>query len=287
MTFRTLALLFPLVAGAAECDWNSPGHMPFSGDVPAAVERYQDIPADVRGRLRARMERHQYDEVVEISRYSITGAHAYSPVITGMHFGNGRVCDTVNRERWPLDARERGLVYCDQGHCVMVPTVCRNVSRVTRLTVVLMSPAPAPGVLDLAPSAGMLVSPEPAALAPIAAAQSAAAPVEDESFASGAAAASLGGAVAAVSPAPVWPTYAVVMLPPAPTPPVPEPPGWALLLAGLVLLVEDGLLRKVRKTFAGRHAVEGYALTEAGRLAYCLTCEDEPPNNEANRTKTA
>lgn len=237
MIFRTLALLFPLVASAAECDWNSPGHMPFSGDVPAAVERYQDIPADVRGRLRARMERRLYDEVVEISRYSITGAHAYSPVITGMHFGNGRVCDTVNRERWPLDARERGLVYCDQGHCVMVPTVCRNVSRVTRLTVVLMSPAPE--VLDLAPSAGPLVVPEPAALAPIAAAPTTptqAAPA-DESFASGAAAASLGGAVAAVSPAPVWPTYAVVMLPPAPTPPVPEPPGWALLLAGLALLV--------------------------------------------------
>lgn len=37
-------------------------------------------------------------------------------------------------------------------------------------------------------------------------------------------------------------------------------------------LVDDGLLRKVNKTLAGRYTVEGYALTEAGRLAYCMTC---------------
>ena len=45
-------------------------------------------------------------------------------------------------------------------------------------------------------------------------------------------------------------------------------------------LVADGLLRKVRETLAGRYTVEGYALTEAGRLAYCLTC-DEPPNTHS------
>jgi len=37
-------------------------------------------------------------------------------------------------------------------------------------------------------------------------------------------------------------------------------------------LVADGMLRKVSKTFAGRYTVEGYALTEAGRLAYCMAC---------------
>lgn len=52
-------------------------------------------------------------------------------------------------------------------------------------------------------------------------------------------------------------------------------------------LVEDGLLRKVSKTFAGRYAVEGYALTEAGRLAYCLTCEDEPPNVQIEPPRAA
>ena len=37
-------------------------------------------------------------------------------------------------------------------------------------------------------------------------------------------------------------------------------------------LVADGMLRKVNKTFSGRYTVEGYALTEAGRLVYCMTC---------------
>ena len=43
-------------------------------------------------------------------------------------------------------------------------------------------------------------------------------------------------------------------------------------------LVADGLLRKVKEMIAGRLTVEGYTLTEAGRLAYCLTREDDPPN---------
>lgn len=40
-------------------------------------------------------------------------------------------------------------------------------------------------------------------------------------------------------------------------------------------LVSAGLLRKVSETFAGRYTVDGYALTEAGRLTYCMTCEGE------------
>ena len=31
--------------------------------------------------------------------------------------------------------QERGLVYCDSGNCILVPTVCRNVSRITRAEV--------------------------------------------------------------------------------------------------------------------------------------------------------
>lgn len=37
-------------------------------------------------------------------------------------------------------------------------------------------------------------------------------------------------------------------------------------------LVAEGLLSKVSKTFSGRYTVEGYVLTNAGRLAYCMTC---------------
>lgn len=43
-------------------------------------------------------------------------------------------------------------------------------------------------------------------------------------------------------------------------------------------LVEDGMLRKVSETLAGRYTVAGYALTELGRLTYCMSerCDGEP-----------
>ena len=41
-------------------------------------------------------------------------------------------------------------------------------------------------------------------------------------------------------------------------------------------LVADGLLAKCVEVCRGIR-IEGYELTHAGRLAYCLTCEDEAP----------
>jgi hypothetical protein len=43
-------------------------------------------------------------------------------------------------------------------------------------------------------------------------------------------------------------------------------------------LVADGMLRKVSETLAGRYTVAGYALTELGRLTYCMSerCDGEP-----------
>jgi hypothetical protein len=133
-----LALAALLTASAAfpatlpTCSWNQPGHNPFVGDVVAAVDRYQDIPAPVRARLKARMASRSYDEIVDIRRDAIVGKARYRPEIRDMHFGSGQVCGTVNRVQWHNDAQERGLVYCEAGHCILVPTVCRNVSRITR-----------------------------------------------------------------------------------------------------------------------------------------------------------
>jgi hypothetical protein len=103
------------------------------GRVPAAVDRYTDIPVDVRERLKTRMAKRQYDEMATIRRDSITGRQRYSPEIRDMHFGQGRVCNTVSRTKWSPETVERGLVYCEAEHCIIVPTVCRNVSRITRL----------------------------------------------------------------------------------------------------------------------------------------------------------
>jgi hypothetical protein len=112
------------------CDWNAPGHNPFMGDVVAAIDAYQDIPAAVRARLQQRMARRAYDEVVRIRRDSIDGRRSYRSEIRDMHFGNGQRCATVDRSAWTAQAVERGLVYCEAGHCILVPTVCRNVSRI-------------------------------------------------------------------------------------------------------------------------------------------------------------
>ena len=43
-------------------------------------------------------------------------------------------------------------------------------------------------------------------------------------------------------------------------------------------LVADGMMHKVSRTLAGHCTVEGYALTELGRLTYCMSerCSSEP-----------
>jgi PEP-CTERM motif len=123
----------PVTASLPSCSWDRPGHRAFMGDVVAAVDRYQDIPAVVRERLKARMAARRYDDIARIGRDTIAGRYSYTNELRDMHFGEGQVCARVTRERWTADAHERGLVYCDSGHCIIVPTVCRNVARVTRL----------------------------------------------------------------------------------------------------------------------------------------------------------
>lgn len=115
------------------CSWDRPGHDPFVGEVVPAIDRYSDIPAAVRERLKERMAARRYDEIVEIRRDSIRGRAQYSPEIRDMHFGQDRVCRQVTRSAWSEGMQERGLVYCESGHCILVPTVCRNVSRVDRV----------------------------------------------------------------------------------------------------------------------------------------------------------
>jgi hypothetical protein len=129
-----------LAVSVAACSWDRPGANPFTGDVVAAVDRYQDIPVAAREALKARMAARRYDEMATITRDEIRGEHRYEG-LRDMHFGGGTVCRTVTRDRWASGAIERGLVYCEQGHCLIVPTVCRNVSRVTRVP-----PAPPPDV---------------------------------------------------------------------------------------------------------------------------------------------
>ncbi|MDP9043398.1 MAG: MHFG family PEP-CTERM protein, partial [Pseudomonadota bacterium] len=130
----TTADAMPATVVVANCSWDHPGVDPFMGELVAAVDRYRDIPADVRARLKARMERRDYDDLVSIRRDSIEGrgGYDYGKTITDMHFGTRQLCHSVTRTSWTPQMQERGLVYCESGQCILVPTVCRNVSRITR-----------------------------------------------------------------------------------------------------------------------------------------------------------
>jgi len=119
----------------AACPWPERGLDVFTGDVPAAVDTYTDIPAPVRSALKAKMASHKYDDIAHITGVGISSKDwTYGP-LTMMHFGDGRkICRTVDTSMWSeKDPGERALIYCVEGYCIAVPTVCRNVSRIERI----------------------------------------------------------------------------------------------------------------------------------------------------------
>jgi hypothetical protein len=252
------------------CSWNRPGADPFMGDVVAAVDRYPDIAPQVREQLKARMRARQYDEIVVISRDAIRGKGNYDARISDMHFGPGRVCRNVTRSGWSEQMQERGLVYCVQGACILVPTVCRNVSRITQA--VAAGPRSAGGVPGGAAPGGA----SPGAAAPPSAPATAGVPViEHPAAAHGssftgppppavvaslpllpfdivhASSTTLPSSIGGGPPPrgssfiePFVPTIILPSLPPTDLsvlPAVPEPRTWAMLLAGLALLAHATL----------------------------------------------
>jgi hypothetical protein len=130
----------------AHCPWPDRGHDKFMGDVPSAVDTYTDIPKATRDTLKAKMrDPRRYDDVAHITATGVRSERwEYGP-LTMMHFGAGRtICRTVDTSMWTAtDPGERALIYCADGHCIAVPTVCRNVSRIARLRPVT-PPQPTP-----------------------------------------------------------------------------------------------------------------------------------------------
>ena len=133
ITVITFAMLASSAQAAQSCSWDRPGANAYTGDVPLAVDAYTDIHAWTREKLQVRMARREYDELVEIRRDTIIGKSGNYGNLRDMHFGAGQRCATVTRDKWEPGHVERGLVYCEDGHCLIVPTVCRNVSRVDAL----------------------------------------------------------------------------------------------------------------------------------------------------------
>jgi len=243
----------PTTVAFDNCSWDRPGVNPFMGDVVAAVDRYRDIPPEVRERLKARMVKREYDDLVSIRRDSIhgRGGYDYGSTISEMHFGTHQLCHSVTRSAWSPTMEERGLVYCESGLCILVPTVCRNVSRVTRKGVgnelaeapLPMGADPVVAMNDLPPLDwfGPTGAGNPAGAAPtggsggsgilstggVGGGAGGGAGAERGAFPGGIASPVFGSIAGAgpggVSDAPV----------PPPTSPVPEPQTWALMLIGL------------------------------------------------------
>lgn len=234
------------LAGALQivdtCRWNKPGVDRYMGNVVASVDHYIDIPPAIRDRLKARMAEHEYDDVVTITRDAIKGQRNYDPDITGMHFGENRVCREVTRKRWQPDVQHKGLVYCEEGYCLMLPTVCGNLSR--------LQPARQDDPLDIEPAAG----PPPPPLEPLPAAGGASPqdfdalpPTEAGNFAEPVAVPLAVPPVLSRWPYDafyppggiLYPPYIWVpppVGPPTVTPGVPEPAQWLQLLAGAAVL---------------------------------------------------
>ncbi len=247
-----------LVASAAlatamlsNCSWNSPGRNPYRGSVSAAVSRYVDIPAPVRARLVAKMEASRPDDMVNITRNGIEGKHDYSPRISAMHFGQRTVCDDVTRDNWAATRSEPAAVYCEGEHCLIVPKICNNVSRIHRIAGGgaggAGAAAPAPAAFGAAAQgAPRVASPEDVAMADAVAQVAASAPPPMTSaFMS-----PFGGNVTG--------PFGTGKLPdadttPAPMSPVPEPGTPVMLGAGLAVLMAARLGLRRRKA-AGKPA---------------------------------
>src|SRR5471032_992652 len=152
-----MSILFAVTLAAVStvqpsCSWDRPGVNPYTGKTAAAIDRYTDIPASVRSTLKRRMEEGQSDDKVTITRDGINGKNQYDPAIRDMHFGAASVCATVTRSKWSEKRQEPGAVYCVDQHCILVPKICGNVSRINRLPAV----AKAPGAAAVAPAVAKL-----------------------------------------------------------------------------------------------------------------------------------
>lgn len=220
----SLILAAALVASTAvlpTCSWDKPGQNPFMGDVVAAVDRYTDIPKSARDTLKKRMAKRQYDDIAEIKRDTIQGKKSYAD-LREMHFGPGTICKTITRKAWTDKSVERGLVYCENGHCLIVPTVCRNVSRIS------LKPQEEP--LEFETAAGPVKSDPPVQ------------PVDNSplDFETAAGPQTVAPPAISVTPTPVsnisFPTWTPPSLYIPYVPAIPEPPTTLLMLIGLVTL---------------------------------------------------
>ena len=141
-------------ASVSSCSWAHPGANPYRGDPAAALADFA-MPDETRRKLRALMATHRYTDIAIITRDDIVGGERYGD-LREMHSGRGQICHgAVDRSAWSDQVKELGLVYCVDETCVIVPTVCNNVSLVTRKPEQPSPPAQDDAPIDIEPSAGL------------------------------------------------------------------------------------------------------------------------------------
>lgn len=236
MSIALAVTLAALSTVQPSCSWDRPGVNPYTGNANAAIDRYTDLPPAVRAQLKQRIASKQPDDMVSITRDAITSdsTGAYDPAIRDMHFGAASVCHSVTRNKWARTRAEPAAVYCAENHCILVPKICGNISRITR-------PA-APVAHNTEDGAGgrapiLVAAAAPVVLVPAEAPMTVFAPPEVQ-FAPPPPVAAPPAFVTSAPPFEVQVGLPPPILPPTPPspPPVPEPEGWAMLLAGVGLL---------------------------------------------------
>ena len=255
MSLTLSTMLVAATVTLPSCSWDKPGAQPYMGDMEAAVDRYRDIPPDVRQKLKARLRARTYDDIATISRDKIEGKRSYSN-LRDMHFANGRVCRQVTRTKWAPEAIERGLVYCEGEHCLIVPTVCRNVSRVTADTPLDFETAAGNDEPPVLANQRFVGDPEPLAMRRLQLDPPPGSP--DDSPLDDVTAAGPDPTPTPPGPPPQpLPPFQPIPLPP----PVPEPSTWVMMLAGLALVAR----------LARRRAAQAGVAAQAGRASRGLS----------------
>lgn len=139
-----------MIADLPSCEWH-PGSNRATVNPVVAVARL-DMPAPTRAALIAKMERHQFDDVVSITWAAVTskqGANDYSADIRRMNFGEGRICERVTRAKWDSLHSEEAIVYIVDGRAYGVAAACGNLFEMSRTDhAAPLTPIAAPTYMD-------------------------------------------------------------------------------------------------------------------------------------------
>ena len=117
----------------ASCNWNNPGADRYTGNHAAAIDNYKEIPANIRQILKEKINAHQYDDQINISRIGMVGKQNYNNG-RDMHWGQNKMCKgEFSISQWKYTHEEAALVYTYSGYSIAIPSVCGNVFRLDLL----------------------------------------------------------------------------------------------------------------------------------------------------------